>query len=86
MSIDEIRKKIDELDTELVKILAKRIELIKKVSDIKKKKNIPIHDPEREKEIIKEKKTIANELNLNPEFIEEIFEIILKESKNIQNG
>ena len=48
MSLDSIREQIDTLDTELLKLLNERADLVHQVGEIKKKDGIEIYAPERE--------------------------------------
>lgn len=52
MELNLLRKKIDEIDEKLLNLLKERLEVSKKIGEIKKKKNMPIYDPIREQEII----------------------------------
>lgn len=52
--LDEVRKEIDETDNELLPLLIKRMKLAEKVAEIKKKHNLPIFNPQREEEILKD--------------------------------
>ncbi len=52
MELDELRKNIDQIDEDIVKLLNKRAKLAKIVGDIKKSQGLEIHVPEREREII----------------------------------
>ena len=48
MPLNDIRKKIDALDTELLELLSQRADLVHKVGEIKKKEGLQIYAPERE--------------------------------------
>jgi len=50
--LKSLRAKIDRLDEEILSLLQKRIELVKKIGEIKKHSNAPVFDPAREKEIL----------------------------------
>ncbi|KOF57570.1 MULTISPECIES: shikimate dehydrogenase [Clostridium] len=50
--LDNIRNEIDEVDRKLTKLFEKRMELVKKVADYKKKNNLPVLNSKREKEVI----------------------------------
>ena len=52
MSLDEIRKQIDEIDTELAGLFKKRMECAKKVAEVKKSENKVILNKSREREIV----------------------------------
>jgi len=47
-----LRSGIDELDSELVSLLARRAELTTRVGQIKAETGMPVYVPEREKELI----------------------------------
>jgi len=53
MSLDSIREQIDALDTELLKLLNERADLVHQVGEIKKKDGIEIYAPEREESLLK---------------------------------
>ena len=48
----EQRVRIDELDEQLICLLAERFEITKKVGELKAKAGLPAADPKREKEQI----------------------------------
>jgi chorismate mutase/prephenate dehydratase len=61
MSLEELRKEIDSIDDEIIRLLNKRMEIVKKVGELKNTTNAPIYRPEREKEIIKRLTKISKE-------------------------
>ena len=80
--IENNRKKIDEIDEEIIRLLNERMKLSKEIGKIKQKNNISIEDKEREKELIK--KLFQKKEDLSEDFIEETYSIILKYSKKQQ--
>ena len=54
MELKELRAQIDNIDDELVSLFIKRMEISAKVADYKKERNMPIHVPAREREILQE--------------------------------
>jgi monofunctional chorismate mutase len=85
MELSEIRKNIDRIDAELIKLLVKRFELMPKVAAYKKQNNIPIDVPKREKAIIEKKSTELKELGFNDsKFAHSFFSLIIEKSKEIQ--
>ena len=80
----ELRKKINEIDGEIIQLLAKRLALSPGISQWKKEKNLSIQDKKREKEIIKELKKEAGELNVSPALINKNYLEIFAESRRIQ--
>lgn len=84
MEITEIRKQLDEIDKELLNIIAKRMSLIPKIAEYKKEHNVQRHQPEREKEIIETKRKVAEELGLNPDLVEDIFKRLIEDAHRIE--
>jgi len=74
MNLDELRNEIDKIDGALVDLLEKRMDVSRKIGEIKKSKDIPVKDEEREKEII----------NRVPERLKGIFQEIINKSKEEQ--
>ena len=84
MNLLEIRKKLDELDRKLIKILAERMSYIPKVAEYKKEHDLKRKQKDREKEIFENLKNKAIELDLNSELLEDIFKRIIKEAHRIE--
>lgn len=82
--LEELRKRIDLVDTQLLLLLSARNELVYKIGNIKKQNGSKIFDEEREKFLEKNWLSIAQELNLDINFIKKIFALILNESRKIQ--
>lgn len=75
--IEKVRKEIDIIDAQILKLLETRAEIVKKITEIKNKNRKPIFDPSREKKIIE--KLTAKEFNyLKKEDIELIMSTIFK--------
>lgn len=72
--LEDLRKQIDEIDKSIITLLAKRMKVVKKVGQLKKKSNIPALDESRWKKIIKSKKG----------FVKKIWEIIHGEALKIE--
>lgn len=51
MSLQELRKKINEIDSELVKLINERAKVVVEVGKLKSKTDSPIYAPDREKEV-----------------------------------
>lgn len=49
--LNEFREKINNIDSKLVELLDERAGLVKSIGEYKKSNNIPVYQPEREKEI-----------------------------------
>ena len=84
MELDEIRKKIDKIDREIIDLVAQRYALMPYVAEYKKRNNIPIKDEDREKLIFNKLRQLAIEKQVNPLLIHEIYKMIIDESCIIQ--
>ena len=51
MTLEEIRHRIDTLDTELLRLLSERADLVHDVGVVKKKEGLSIYAPEREEAV-----------------------------------
>ncbi|MBR3588836.1 MAG: chorismate mutase [Clostridia bacterium] len=52
MNIEELRNKIDIIDTELVKLFQERMKTASQIADYKKENGLPVFDAERERKVI----------------------------------
>jgi chorismate mutase len=52
------RKKIDELDEQLVQLISQRAQAAKAIGEIKKNKNLPVYEPTREQDVFTHVKAI----------------------------
>lgn len=53
MSLDDLRKKIDEIDTEMIRLLNERADIVHEVGVIKKRDGLEIYAPEREEKLLR---------------------------------
>jgi len=84
ITLEELRKQIDLVDTLLIKCLAKRQDIVLQIAKIKKQENLPIFCQERENQLIEERKMSALLLDLDSDFIKDIFKNILNNSRKTQ--
>lgn len=83
MTIDDLRKEINRLDGELLRIFNQRADLALKIGEIKKQLGIPVYDPEREK-LIFETMARENPGPLENEAIVRLFERVIDESRRLE--
>lgn len=75
-NIDELRARIDELDDELLQILASRMSVSAEIGKYKKQNNITILQPGRWDKILEKVFQKGKEKGLNEEFLEKVFKAI----------
>jgi len=83
MNIDELRKEIDRLDNELLRIFNDRACLALKIGEIKKELGLPVYDPGREKRIFQRMKE-SNPGPLDDQAIVRLFERVIDESRRLE--
>ena len=83
MNIDDYRKEINRLDSELLRIFNQRAQLALNIGEIKKQQGIPVYDPEREKRIF-EAMSSNNPGPLENDAIIRLFERVIDESRRLE--
>ena len=79
----QLRKEIDNLDEEIIRLLKTRMRISKEVGKLKEKLDIPVEDKIREQEIIERLTTHAGK-NLSEEQLVRIFTAVFRSSKQVQ--
>jgi chorismate mutase len=51
MDIEDWRKKIDEMDEQIVQLISKRAEAAKAIGELKRQGTLPVYEPQREKDV-----------------------------------
>jgi len=83
-SINRLRKRIDELDEQILLDLSKRVEISKSIGLQKRRQRIPIKDAPRENYVYTHIKKRAAVLGLDAVCIEEIFRQIVNMCTAVQ--
>lgn len=73
--LGDYRKKIDELDSEIIGLIERRLQLVDEVGELKKKNGLGIYDPLREQEMLE--KLSKQSPKLDPEFTRKLFRLII---------
>ena len=71
--LKEYRKQIDEIDKQIVDLIADRMSVVNKVGDYKKAHNIPPLALDRWNSVLESKMALANLHGIDPEVIKDIF-------------
>lgn len=83
--LDELRRGIDAVDQQILKLLHERVRLVVAVGEYKRERDIPVYDPERERALL-ERLCRAAEPPLDADTIRRIFERLVDESRRIEQG
>jgi chorismate mutase/prephenate dehydratase len=82
LSLENIRKDIDRIDKDLVRLLKERMDCSIKVAEVKRAHGLPIYHPERENQIIKKVTDLGGEYG---EYIGEIYRFLMSCSRELQH-
>ena len=78
--LQNLRKEIDDIDDEILNLLAKRMMVSEKIGDFKKQNKVAVLQMDRWKQVLEHHINKGVGLGLNDESVKEIFEIIHKDS------
>lgn len=84
--LSQIREQIDQVDREMLEALATRMNLVERIGDYKKENNVAIFQISRWKEVFRSRPQWGEALNLEPEFVMEIFRQIHQQSVKKQTS
>ena len=81
--LDKLREGIDKIDSQVLRLLNKRTEIVLKIRKAKKQKHISPHSPEREREIL-ERLSKANKGRFPNDVLKTIYREILSASLSLE--
>ena len=82
MTIDELRARIDRIDSEIIRLYAERMETVKEIGRYKQEHNLPVTDPEREREVLRKAGEAAGEEHENG--VRALFGFLMAQSRTSQ--
>jgi chorismate mutase-like protein len=83
MSIEDWRRKIDEIDNKLVELFNERSKYAIEIGKIKHAQRLRVYDPDREGEILRRIKQV-NQGPLDNEGLQRLFERVIDECRRIE--
>lgn len=84
--LDSLRILIDELDENIITLLAERMNIAKKLGSLKKSSKIAVFQPKRWDNIMEKSLKLGRSFGLSDELLKGIFKILHEESIKIQNN
>jgi len=86
MILDDLRRQIDGLDDELVRLLNERASCALEIGRVRKSMGLPMYQPEREAEVLRRVRaaSAAGGGPLGPEAIARLFERIIDEARGLE--
>jgi len=79
-----LRRQIDELDNKLLEVLAKRFRVSREIGTYKKEHNMAVLQATRYDEILKDRISQAESMDINGDFMKTVLEAIHEESVRVQ--
>ena len=80
MTLEELRKRLSEVDRDLIGLVAARQKVVAEIGAHKIQNAVPTRDYEREREVLKGAREQALERGLEPELAEEIMRLLIRAS------
>jgi len=82
--IERLRTEIDEVNTELLDLLERRLDLSVQVGEIKQSSGLPLYSEERERDLLDRFRAEAAERGIDPDYVEELMAVVLVHSRAAQ--
>ena len=88
MSIDDLRRRIDEIDEQLVTLLNERSKCALEIGRLKRELGIDVYQPDREAEVHRHARSCSEQNGgpLDADAIRRIFERIIDEARHIERA
>ncbi|MBI5384603.1 MAG: bifunctional chorismate mutase/prephenate dehydrogenase [Verrucomicrobia bacterium] len=80
-ALDPLREQIDQIDQQVVELLARRRRVVQEVAEIKQQHDLPLYHPAREENLISARRAQAVNAGLDPDFVEDIFRTMMRYSR-----
>lgn len=84
--LDDLRARIDQVDDELVDVLARRAQLTAEVGAWKSRHRLPLYVPDREAQLLAARREKAAAAGVDPALMEDILRRVMRESYSSQES
>ena len=74
--LENLRKEIDKIDSEIIQLLAKRFEIVKQIGVFKKENKLDVIDNRRFQKVLEKVANIAEKQGISRDFTNDIYKII----------
>ena len=86
MTLDTVRAEISGVDSEIIRLIARRQHLAEEIVKIKIHKGLQVHDEHRTAQVLDAVFNQATECKIDPVAVQEIFRILISMSEARQRG
>ena len=84
--LSSLRETIDLIDNNILLLIGERQAIVRQIGDIKARRGRKVFDPNREKQILSRQLPVAQELNLDLKFSEDLFRAIFQLARTTQRN
>jgi chorismate mutase len=84
MTLDSVRRKIDEIDARIVRLIAERQGLAGEMAHLKFREGVPIRDPEQRERVLERAFDRAVESKVDPVSVQKVFDLLVQMSEERQ--
>lgn len=85
-SLAALRAEIDDIDHELIALLARRLNVVRDLSAVKRSEGKRVRDPERERNLLADRSQVAATLGVPEELVESLFRVVMRASREFQSS
>lgn len=83
--LEELRKQIDALDIELIDVLARRIDVVKKVGELKAGTDISVVQPARAQAVKNRAAEMGAEKGLEEAFVRKLYDLMIDHAHELEH-
>ncbi|NHZ71125.1 MAG: hypothetical protein GWP18_05740 [Proteobacteria bacterium] len=83
--IETLRAEIDEINTELLGLIARRLDLSVQIGALKEEAGLPLYSEDREHDLIERFRAAAEALDIEAEYAAELMTVVLVHSRAAQH-
>jgi chorismate mutase len=84
--LDEVRRRISEVDERLIRTIGERRDLVLEVARLKALLGLPVLDPRREAQVVRNAAARARDLGVDEEMTRDVIWRIIASARAIQEG
>lgn len=84
MSLDMLRSSVEEKDLAIITLIAERMNIVHDIAREKERQGLPVRIPDQANAVLDRATAESEKLDLDPEPVREIFQILVRMSEEFQ--
>jgi chorismate mutase / prephenate dehydrogenase len=80
MTLEDLRRELDEVDEQMIGIVARRQSIVRSIAEVKRSTNFPLRDYRREREVFQRARGVAEKIGVSPDVAEEMLRVLVRYS------